>query len=149
MNENAFCALGSGGRLNKESKCCSQPQTDTFLMPRQLFVLITRFEGGGDTLWNNAEEVPCLQRDPSACEPSNVSQPPGWEREQGGGGMHPGTVTFVLTNEQSLDLHWRHRVTHHNRSNNDCKDHTECFCMFSQNYCRLFILQSTVKYFQV
>lgn len=26
-------------------------------------------------MWNHAEEVPCVQRDPSASQPSNVSQP--------------------------------------------------------------------------
>lgn len=36
--------------------------------------LFPRFEGGGDALWNHAEEVPRLQRDPPACQPSNVSQ---------------------------------------------------------------------------
>ena len=42
-----------------------------------------RFKGGGDALWDHAEEVPCLQRDPSACQPSNVSQPLGvWENRR-------------------------------------------------------------------
>lgn len=41
----------------------------------QHLILITRLEGGGYTLWNHAAEVPCLQRDPSASQPSNVSQP--------------------------------------------------------------------------
>lgn len=47
------------------------------LLERCFFLFLTRSEGGGDTLWNHAEEVPRLQRDPSACQPSNVSQPLG------------------------------------------------------------------------
>lgn len=54
----------------------SHSLTDTLLILLH-FVLFTRFEGGGDALWNHAEEVPRLQRDPPACQPSNVSQLPG------------------------------------------------------------------------
>lgn len=61
----------------RESTCHTHSHTDTFLMLLQHLILFTRFEGGGDALWNHAKEVPRLQRDPSACQPSNVSQPPG------------------------------------------------------------------------
>lgn len=53
----------------------SHPGTSSMLL--QHLILITRLEGGGYTLWNHAEEVPCLQRDPSASQPSNVSHPLG------------------------------------------------------------------------
>lgn len=57
----------------------------TSLKTHPLYVKFTRLEGGSDTLWNHAEEVPCVQRDPSASQPSNVSQPlNGEEREDTG-----------------------------------------------------------------
>lgn len=52
---------------NRDGTCRSQSQRNTFLMLLQHFVIFTRSEGGGDALWNHAEEVPRLQRDPSAC----------------------------------------------------------------------------------
>lgn len=48
----------------------------TSLKTPTLHVIFTRLEGGSDTLWNHAEEVPCVQRDPSASQPSDVSQSP-------------------------------------------------------------------------
>lgn len=67
---------------NRQHSCRSHSHTDTCSVLLQHFMLFTRFEGGGDALWNHAEEVPCLQCDPSACQPSNVSQPRGGRRNR-------------------------------------------------------------------
>lgn len=85
------------------------------------FTLFTRFEGGGDALWNHAEEVPCLQCDPPACQPSNVSQHEALgvecvDWEGGGGGREHGprrmrSPTHDQTNQMPADSSLGYTVT--------------------------------------
>lgn len=67
QGEGSLCASwhsGSGG---------PSPRPPGRVLTLKLGCSVVRSEGGDHALWADEEEVPCLQRDPAARQPPNVS----------------------------------------------------------------------------